>query len=330
MATYGATFIAGTKEIILRQLKQFSLEQLKITYSDDSFMLFSSSLPEAKITNFRFFNNVFTVLAENINNVPLKQFLQEALINAASSSALADKRFRLSVMDKDGLKNINPKLRQELTQAIATKYNMTESAHRPDVEFWFILRRSGFGIFGWKLPRVQFKHDDRPAGALRPQLVHILGLVAGLNSRDSILDPFAGSGVILEEGLAGFHVKHAIALEKDRKLITSLKKKPKIEVIEGDATDLSFIEPDSINKVITDPPWGSFTKLNDREIDKLYSGAFKEIAHVLKAGGVAVILSDAQKAVQHAESVVANLSLIKEYPILVSGHKATIYKFRKN
>src|SRR3989344_3426965 len=319
MNTYAATFIAGTREIVLRRLKQFTLKQLKITYSDDSFIVFSSSLPEVKIANLRFFNNIFKIFTKSRNIVSLDQFLEQAIANSASVTALSGKRFRLFIMNADDLQNVGLTLRQKLTQAIAAKYKMTESSHRPDIELWFILRRSGFGIFGWKLPHIQFKHGNRPAGVLRPELAHILGLVANLGSRDIVLDPFAGSGAILEEALAGFHVKQAVAVERDRKMLDELKKISKLEVVMGDATDLLLIKSNSINKVITDPPRGSFTKSSNQEIDKLYSEAFKEIARVLKPGGITVVLSCTPKAVQQAQSI-TDLSLIKEYPVLVSGH----------
>lgn len=330
MNTYAATFVAGTSEIISKRLKQFSIEQLKITYSDDSFMAFKSNMPESKIANLRFFNNIFVVLAQNENNSSLEQFLESSLAKAVSSPSLPGKRFSLSVMHEGKLQNVNPTLRQKLIQTITGRYGATESAHRPDVELWFFMRSSGFGVFGWKLPHIQFKAESKSVGALRSELAHILGLVAGLDNHDSVLDPFAGSGALLEEALVGFHVKQVIAVEKDKKLLARLMKKPKLEVIEGDATDLSFIKSDSIDKTITDPPWGSFTKMDNFKIKDLYTSSMHEVARVLKPGGVAVILSSANDIISYSRSQVDNLNLVKEYPILVSGHKATIYKLRKN
>lgn len=330
MNTYAATYVAGTEEIITKKLKQFPLEQLKIIYSDDSFIVFRSTLPETKIANLRFFNNIFSVLASNKKTASLDQLLEEALSNVSGTLALYGKNFRLSVMEEGELQPFDPKLRKKLTQAITAQYSMTELSHRPNIELWFILRRSGFGVFGWKLPHIQFKFGSQPAGVLRPELTHILCLVAGLDGNDVVLDPFAGSGAILQEALAGFHAKQAIAVEKDKRLLRGLKKKPKLKVVEGNATNLSFIKSDSIDKVITDPPWGSFTKLSDQELNSLYSGSLKEIARVLKSGGVGVILTSAQKPIEHALSNVNNVKLIKTCRILVSGQKAAIYKLRKN
>lgn len=71
MITYFATFPAGTFEIIVKQLKTFKLDKLKIIEHDDSSVIFKASLPIERLIELRYFTNVYLVV-ENKQSVNKK------------------------------------------------------------------------------------------------------------------------------------------------------------------------------------------------------------------------------------------------------------------
>ena len=53
-----------------------------------------------------------------------------------------------------------------------------------------------------------------------------------------------------------------------------------IEMHNGDAFNMEFIESATIDKIITDPPWGEFNKIES--LDDFYIKMFHEFDRVLK------------------------------------------------
>lgn len=333
MKVYASTFVAGCQEIVSRKLKEFTIDRLRILYLDDSFIIFESDLPSTKLTNLRFFNNIFLVIGHQPNTIGINELVRFGawkLNDNAPNLAVKGKSFRILATAGNSLTSINPKAREEFADAITKAYNLNESSHRPDIEFWCFLRKSKMGVAAIKLLNSAFKKVKQPAGSLQPELAHLLGLVAGVGSHDIVLDPFAGSGAILQECRIGFHAKKLIAAEVDSKLVKMLKETSEFEVKQSSASNLSFLADNSINRVITDPPWGKFGNYTTTQLNQLYLESISEIQRVLKSGGIAVILSGATYIMQRAIENTQDLVLVKSYPILVAGQKSTIYKLRKN
>jgi tRNA (guanine6-N2)-methyltransferase len=101
-----------------------------------------------------------------------------------------------------------------------------------------------------------------------------------------------------------------------------------VTVKHGSAVDLPLIADGSINKVITDPPWGMYGDLKEPDLRYLYKQSLNEMARVLKPGGIAVILSGNSELNEIANEA-RSLEIVKTYSILVSGKKATILKMRR-
>lgn len=313
MVDYFATFITGCQDIIAKRLNAFANGQLQIQHIYDGLVVFKSSLTKNQLSEFRFFNNVYVLLDSgqgepNTLQLPAPRLHGTFLL-------------RVSEQGRPGL------VPNELRDHMALQTGATFTAHHPDTELALLKRSDGYWWWGILLPRAGFKQRRIEAGEVAPQLAHILGLVAGLDAKDTVLDPFAGFGGIVREALQGFHAKEVIAVEENEHLLPHLKSIPHVVAMHGDARQLAHVQTRSIDRIITDPPWGDFAKMPQAELQKLYVHAFFQMHRVLRTKGAAVMLAAVPFMAQAASE--GGFTITHQYPILVAGHKATIYKLRK-
>ena len=154
--------------------------------------------------------------------------------------------------------------------------------------------------------------DDR-SGMLPPKLAQIminLTLTLSLARRGDnpvILDPFCGSGTVLTEAmLMGY--KNLVGLDISKKAVDDTKKnirwiKDKFHInnyefksFNKSSTELSkFIEPNSIDAIITEPYLGPQRgrvdyKKTKKELENLYSESLIEFKKILKPNGRVVMI----------------------------------------
>ncbi|HSW81638.1 MAG TPA: hypothetical protein VLG40_04530 [Candidatus Saccharimonas sp.] len=313
MADYFATFITGCQEIIGKRLNAFANNQLQVRQLYDGLVVFQSSLSSNQLSELRLFNNVYTLLADGQGDPATLQLPAPRLHGT----------FLVRVSEQGQPAPVPNDLRDH----IALQSGADFTAHRPDNEFLLLKRSDGHWFWGIMLPRAGFKQRRIEAGELSPQLAHILALVAGLDAKDAVLDPFAGYGGIVREALQGFHAKEVIAVEENEHLVPHLKSIPHLVALHGDARQLAHVQTRSIDRIITDPPWGEFATMPQPELHKLYVHAFFQMHRVLRTKGAVVMLAAVPFMAQAAAE--GGFAITHQYPILVAGHKATIYKLRK-
>lgn len=305
MRPYFATFVTGTEEVINVRLQRYNNGELKVQNIEPGLVLFDSALSANQLSELRFFNNVY-------------EHLPDGSMPQLPSGTKVALRARV------GSQPAQPPA--DLVQKLANA-GLEVVAHKPQASLLYWQRADGRVLWGQMLPRPGFKTRKLEQGELRPELAHILGLVASVDSKDSVLDPFAGYGAIPREMLGGFHCQKVIAVEHNEHLIPHLKSIPNLTAVHGDAGQLAHIETRSIDRVVTDPPWGDFKQYGPGELEKLYRASLVQMHRVLRAKGCAVILTAADFLVGLATE--NGFTVEKQYPILVSGNKATIYKIRK-
>ncbi len=146
--------------------------------------------------------------------------------------------------------------------------------------------------------------DDR-SGMLPPKLAKMMINLSGASANEILLDPFCGSGTIIQEALLmGFNkIKGSDvsdrAIRDTENNISWLKTKldidtSNVEITEQDATALtkSFKE-NSIDAIITESYLGPPHKTpNDvmKELSRLYLNSFKEFHKVLKEKGKVIFI----------------------------------------
>jgi len=187
-------------------------------------------------------------------------------------------------------------------------------------------------LVGFRLTKRPNYEKILEKGELYPELAHILCLISEPNASDVFLDPFSGHGSIPIARALGFPFKIVYASDNDKGLVKKLKtKKIRGNFVVGhwDATRLTNFENRSIDKIVTDPPWGlhSGTELN---LERFYEDMLKEFIRILKKDGLLVLLTAQKELVELLLNKITNeLILIKRYDTLVSGKKAGAYKLRK-
>jgi 16S rRNA G966 N2-methylase RsmD len=308
---YFATFISGTQDVIGNRLAKFPSASLKVEELKDGLVVFESSLKPEQLSELRFLNNVYQLLADDakVTDLPVP-----ALPAGSTVTVRAREGSQPTI--------IPPELTNKIIAA-----GLVNTAHNPQFEFLLWRRTDGRLLWGMALPRAGFKTRHLEAGELRPELAHILGLVAGLDAKDIVLDPFAGYGAIARECLQGFHCEEVIAMEHNEHLIPHLKSIPHVVALHGDAGSLPHIPTRGVDRVITDPPWGEYEGKTSDELWHLYRGALLQIHRVLRAKGAVVMLTAAPFLPDLAAE--SSFDIVKQYPILVNGRKAVIYKLRK-
>jgi predicted RNA methylase len=320
---YFATFISGCQQIIDNRLKQFAKNDLSVQEIYDGLVVFNSSLSIEQLSELRFFNNVYELVVDlNKQNTPDEAAL--ALQNA-DLTAIPRASFKVSAQFAGkpiGLEGLN-----DLQNLIVRKTGSWPDSFKPVTQLLLVVRADGRALFGKVLPKAGFKLRPLSSGELRFDLAHILGLVASLSRTHVVLDAFAGNGAIARECLQGFHCEKVIAFERDAKLIAQLKSIPQLTVIRGDARRLNDVQDGSIDRVITDPPWGKYGRYDSGELDDLYKNALLQMHRVLRKKGCAVVLTAYEAFPEFAAE--AGFVLEKQHDILVSGKKASIFKLRK-
>lgn len=338
MRAYFSTFITGTQEIV----KEFLAKRgVKIKLLLDGLVVYGSDYPEREIRNFHIFNNTYLLLRSFSNLPPNAKSLEKILAVVSHDKNLQRqiavnlpsrrRNFKIVSSLENSMVPVNRELLQKLESIILRIPGTRLNIKKPDLEFWALLRREGYGFFGIRVT-YPFKHKNyREKGELRKEISYILSFVSKPNPKDVVLDPFAGYGSIPMERAVSFPYKEIIAVEKEDGLISKLKQKvkasgKKIEVIRGNALALNGIKNNFIDKIISDPPWGEYKETVD--LEKFYESMLLEFDRILKQRGVIVLLIGAKDIFENIlQNKFANIfQLQKKYDILVSGKKAAIYK----
>ncbi|HSX28011.1 MAG TPA: hypothetical protein VLF60_01015 [Candidatus Saccharimonadales bacterium] len=332
---FAATFTPGMGELVVRQLKRQPLQKLRLTYQEDGLVVGDTTLPAGWLGDVRFWHNAFVVL-EDATQITSVEALSTRITMASMRRLLecapvGVHTVQLRTMDAGQPVTLSGSQRRTIEKLLVSA-GLQAASHRADCELWLLRRASGYGFVGLRWPRARFKRRPLAPGELRPELAHLLCLAAGVTGSDVVLDPFTGHGAIPRELVAGFSPNQVIAIEQEPRLLGKLqilaKEKPSLRVLSGDALHMNEILPDSISRIVTDPPWGDYARIPG-DIEGFYAQMCQEFARVLKPGGVAVVLTNA-KDILTATSTQASLEVVKQYDILVSGKKASVVKLRKS
>ena len=347
---YYASFIPGLREFIAEVTRE-RLHDVVIHRLLDGAILFETSVTYDRF-NFFCFNNIFAVadLMEHTNH----EGALEAHINTVIHNGLAPaaeqviarnsskfRTFRIVISRENTPAAIDEKLRLGADQYIARLSGLKVDRARPDAEFWFLYRNDHqppwrpsparqFSVFMKRLTMRPSWEKSLHPGELPPPLAWTLCRLGNLKHGDIVLDPFCGYGSIPHAALKFFHITQCIACDSNEKAAayTAARHKNHPADFVPRKTDFrslaNLLPPQSVDAIITDPPWGHYQEL---PVTQLYEDMFRVFDLLLKADGRIVILGDRTDTLLQAAG--NRFTLLQNIPILLSGKKAAIYLLRR-
>lgn len=338
MTTYFSTFITGFAEPVEEQLRA-DLPDIRLDLLFDGLVVYSTEEKPQRIKSLRYFNNSFIQLkqldckSQDLPEDTLKDLSTNIdFKNAIQPLALPEgTTFRLVVSKENQMTGVKKATTKYIENKILAKTHLQLNPLKADVEFWFLIRSEGQAFFGIRLTGLTETKGKPEKGELRPELAHLLCLLSNPAAHDTFLDLFCGSGAIPLERSLSFPYTQIVASDSDLSLVETLKHKvlsqQAFKVTQMDALTLGGIEDQSIDKIVTDPPWGFYNSEGKQEmdLDELYADMLKAFTRVIKPDGIIVILTARKEILQEALEKQSSLHTSKKYDILVSGKKAGAY-----
>ena len=340
MTTYFSTFASGLSEIVRDALGQ-QLNDLKIELVLDGLIVYQSDRPLQQIKQIRFINNTFFLIhlfsglqppsPASMMNVVMKK---PELVNVPGWIVKGYSFFRITASKENQTVPINRDLLTRMEKFFAHKLRMRENRSRPDTEVWFLERSEGLGLVGLRLTHNPPTEKNLKRGELKPELTNILCLLSEPGKKDVFLDPFAGSGAIPIERARYFPYKEITASDNDKETVHQLRLRTaklgkKINIQQWNALHLDQLGDSTIDKIVTDPPWGFFISRTPDQLEQFLLEMLCELRRVLKEGGIAVVLMGQKESFEISLKNCLGLTLLNKYDILVSGKKAGIFKLQK-
>ena len=350
MNQFYAAFIPGLQSIAEKVLKE-RLSDVVINKLLDGAVIFETKTSYDKL-NFFIFNNIFAVVSiterthtgaqrhgerrEEIIGEYIKKIVKDKTpcnsvvnLDTISNNSKSFKTFRIVVSNENQPAAINEKLRKEAEQYISNISGLKVDRSLPDTEFWFLQRSENITVFMKRLTLRSSWDKTLHKGELPPPLAWTLCYLADLKHSDTVLDPFCGYGSIPQAAIKHFHITNFLAcdINSEAVLYTAGKFKNKCGFVlhKRDFSELAlFAEENSIDAIVTDPPWGQFDNI---EINGFYKKMFDVFYKLLKDNGRAVVLCANESSIINAlpPSFEHKLSV----SILLSGKKAVILIFNK-
>ncbi|MDR1688699.1 MAG: methyltransferase [Clostridiales bacterium] len=330
-AEYICTFISGFSDIVSKQIKQ-KLKGVKIIRLFDGLIHFLYAGSPFDISRLVFLNNTFFVISKfTSKNLTFKSMaLQVSKINFRIMDTKAES-FRVRFSKENKFEKVPERVSDIAEYSVKKNSSLKIDRINPSTEFWFIIRREGIGFFAQLLKKRGATEKSLRKGELRPELAHLLCGAAEIKPHYTVLDPFAGYGSIPNQILQNFKFKKMYINDIDKNLADKLRKSPLgenalTEITNVNADNMAHIPSNSVDIIITDPPWGIFENIAD--ISKFYAGFLKEFKRVLKNGATAILLTGSPLEALDAAKTAA-LTTINRRDILVNGKKASVIVLKK-
>jgi len=301
-----------------------------VLYADESAVLISTRSPESKLSSLAYVKNSFVV----IGSVPRRRDLAQAIDPVSRQVPgwplrRTGKPYRLMFSDNGKLTGVPENSRSRLEAAVSRATGGRLLPRGGGDEYW-TLSRSGLEevLFCRRLARP--KRPEPPKGALAPDVAQLIVNALGRSRADDvILDPFAGSGALIAARIDRPY-REAICsdlgyADGSARLQPQLARRAGVRTIADDARQLVSIPDDTVDVVITDPPWGEFDR-TDSPPTELVAAALGSIRRVLRENGSLVMLVARRLAGDiAADWADTGFKIKKSYELLINGHPATLF-----
>ena len=327
MATYLSSFTTGFQNLISKNLPKI-LPGSRIKTILDGAVLYDYNGNWKDIKKIFFLNNTFRVIKLFSGKQLSFSNMVNQTINTRNPYFVEANSFRVKFSLKNQFISVDKRLSINSENYIYSHSKMKINRLNPDTEFWYIIRSENIGIFGQLLYKRTFTEKNLNKGELRPEFAYLMCLFARLNYNEIICDPFAGSGAIPRQVVSNFKFKKLLISDLDSQCVNKIsntnqfKNNSKIVINKEDALELSSIENNSIDVIITDPPWGYYEQIDD--INLFYKKMLQSFKKKIKKDGRIVILSARKEELLQAVKS-ENFIVLDKIDTLVNGKKAGLF-----
>lgn len=285
-------FISGLKEVVLKELESIPGCSVLEVYSDEIYITCPEDL--RPILGLKSVTNA-SVFIESEKFNPLyvsnhKSVLDEMIEVVKSLNPEKPKTFKIICAGNDSLEV------REISRYISEKYKLNES-EESDLKIYII--KSGslwqIGVFLTYRPlTVRFYRDANIPGAMNPTIAYAVNSLCNLESKESYLNPFCGSGTLLiEAGLIYNNLKNIVGFDNDKKALTAsvrnLKEAKLIEKVK--IVEANLLENPDLGKfdvIASDIPFG-MAILKDGNLEVLYDKFVEYCLDHLNGNGVLAV-----------------------------------------
>lgn len=337
---YFLTFPSWIEGVVSEVIKSKD-HSARVEQELDGGIIFSSTLNFQFFVSLPFVNNCFQIL----NTFQIQKDSKNCLATSARwiNSYLQKTRlhlphlkgrtFRVIASYHNTLSKLPPKEHKQVESLLSRQSGWHVNRVKPDNEFWILQRSEGLVLFMLRLSKNPKHREVVKKWELSVPIAFAMCRLAKINKHDTILDPFVWYGGIPKVMQKYFQSKKIIVWDIDNKLVQDMKhafsKFNNILVQKNDACKLDHIASWSIDKVVTDPPWWIFEKIDN--MGEFYKSFLIEFDRILKPQGKLVLLTAKKEILEdllnhHFKWI---YKLEKAFHILVSGKKSAIYVINK-
>ena len=328
MAEFISSFITGFQDVVSADLPR-RLPGVKILNCYDGLIHYRFDGDSHQLERIIYFNNTFFVL----KTMKGKGLNFPSLIGSVCSSKnyfLVNKgSFRVRFQQENQFAKVDKNLSRRAEEYVLANSKLKLDRLSPTNEIWFSIRREGFAFCGELISRREFTEKNLNKGELRPEIAYLICCYAEIQPQDVVLDPFCGYGSIPRQLEKRFPCQKIYASDIDgdkvqalRIAVPELVEGARLDLRQADAFELNHITDNSIDKIITDPPWGLWENIDD--IEGFYKKTFQSFKRVLKPQGKMTILTARVEEFEKAAKAL-DIKILACLHTLVNGKKASLY-----
>ena len=315
MRQWYASVNYGLENIIGDIIKNAGAQNIKIL---ESALIFSCQ----NELSLKCINNLFAVIS-SFDSKSVTEAAKKISRLEFSPPRLNGKTFRLVVMDCGKLRAIPQSLMGEIEKNISRQTGLAPLRANPGIEIWLMRRNDGKTYFMVRTQKRPPHEKTLRRGELRPDIADVMLYMAKTNKQSVIVDMFGGWGAIAAAAAESERYKkiytgdingECVRLQRER-----LKGKRDCFAQKWDALSLP-LEDASVDRIITDPPWGEFEKIDAPEF---YDKFINEAARILRPDGILVFLSSAD--IDARQSLEKHGFLYSAAPLKINGKDTFLF-----
>lgn len=332
---YYSTHPEGLTSIISEILRKTSKTD-KILHEGNSYILYTSTKKPEEIAQLKYLELSFLTVDFFTKNFKIPDLIKytknntNKIIEISHHLAKKNSTFRIitsqSSTDKN---NYNPDVKN--LENLLSKNLKIDRGH-PDYEIRLVEKNS-YGFIGIRITKPAEYIDEFQKGSLRKEIAYILNYLSNPSQEDIFIDPFCGGGIIpiLRSEMAQY--KKIIASDMNTSLLKDklIKTRMNIPNLIIESNELSSLNPEniSVNKIVTDPPWGMMESVPN--IQEFYKKMFLDFIRISRENTLIVLLSAQNNIIKNILKENSNiLRLEKEIPIKASGRDTYIFVIKKS